>query len=158
MKFAAFVAVFLAVLASSQACRCPALAAPAMCRTDYLMLVKITGAALLPPANRVYYFQLYRDISYPHPYNADFQYIQTGYDDGSCYLQLEVGKFYLLGGMADVDTGILTATTCYTYWEEWPEDENCLVSDLSLTKIERKCRKFRDNPVIIGTVLPELEP
>lgn len=145
MKFTLIFGVLLVIFGASQACRCPPLEEPAMCRTKYLMLVKITGVKVEAPLSHTYSFELLRDISYPAAFKTTFTQIRTGYDSASCYLELEVGKYYLLGGYPDTKTQTLSASTCNTYWKEWTLDPLVdRLSEVMLTKTEQKCREFHE--------------
>ena len=142
MKSLIIFGVLLSIFGISQTCRCPPLEDPAMCRTKYLMLVRITEVSEVAPIHHFYQFQLLRDISYPTPFTNTFTKILTGYDSASCFLQLEVGKVYLLGGYPDTKTNILSAGTCNTYWREWTLEPNSAASDAELANIENKCKEF----------------
>lgn len=140
-------AVILGFAALSQACRCPMLADPAYCRTQYLMLVKLTQLNIdFEHAHRTYNFELFSDISLPAKFTTNFTIIETGFDGGSCMLNLDINKFYLLGGQVEEKEHKLWCTTCNSYWQEWNFVPGTFRSDAELDRIRKQCQEFRANP------------
>ena len=126
----------------SPVCICPQspISPPLVCRTKYLMLVRITSSINDPLNNRrIYGFTLLRDISRGGVYSTTFNYIETPLTQ--CRQDLVVGKNYLLGGAVDIPNQRLFINKC-SYVQLWTHNPGSLISEAALQEILEKCSEY----------------
>ena len=124
-------------------CVCASLPGPPlMCRTKYLMLVRITAGIDDPLYNRrIYAFTLLNDISRQGPYSVSFNYIETPLLVNQCRQDLLIGSVYLLGGAVDVPNQRLFINKC-SYVRGWPYLPGSTASDLELRRTIETCAQY----------------
>ena len=158
MKLIAFISFCIASFAISEACTCMPMPEPAVCQTEYLMLVKITGAND-DSFNmvRTYTFNLIKDISYPAPFTRTFALFETSLDFGMCRIDLNINSHYLIGGKV-MANGRLSVRYCESYVQRWNIIPCNPQNDPQLTAIQQVCREYRESSSTSTTSTTSISP
>ena len=144
MKLIIFLTFCMASLAITEACTCLPLPQPRVCNTQFLMLVKITGAVNdRTSSSRKYTFNLIKDISYPSPSAQNFTYIEAALEDYQCPVVLGIGHHYLLGLKLKYNSQ-LQLIFCESFVQEWTVNP-CTKSDPQLDAVVQLCEDYRNS-------------